>query len=593
MNTAGGEAMALRDILGSRIGRRFFAMFAACALLPIAAFAVFAVDRTTSLMHVEATAALHGAAKSAGSQITMRLGRVATDLALARAFATEALPDRSVLQALVESRCEAAWTVVDGVVAPLFGRPTPILPLDDSGSGHLAGGRPLVRVVAGGALLMLGSLRERDPASGLVAVRLRMASFWNGNELRGVGADVFVCDERWSPLFRTDDAASDLSPFAQGSLTSPSSGTVAWRPGGEEHLARYWNVFLEPQYGCNFWVVQSRPTRLALAVSDQFAFWFSATAAMTLLLALLAGLVQIRRTLVPVMSLREATRRLAAGDLSARTGVDGRDEIGALGIAFDAMAAQLQENVRRREDTERELIRSRDAALAAVKAKEEFVGHISHEFRTPMTEILGAVEILSGIDEEDAGARVEFSDIALRGARRLARLVDDVLELTVNESWTAAPVDVGVTITEAVAGLPAEARARIRVDESPGAFVLGNADKLRELWSRLLDNALKFSPAGAPVDVAVTAGLHEVVVAVADRGSGIAPEHLDQVFEPFRQVGRDQMIDKANGAGLGLTLVRRIVERHQGRVEVCSEIGHGATFRVRLPALVEAPAARV
>ena len=109
----------------------------------------------------------------------------------------------------------------------------------------------------------------------------------------------------------------------------------------------------------------------------------------------------------------------------------------------------------------------------------------------------------------------------------------------------------------------------------------------------MLDNALKFSPAGAPVDVAVTAGLHEVVVAVADRGSGIAPEHLDQVFEPFRQVGRDQMIDKANGAGLGLTLVRRIVERHQGRVEVCSDIGHGATFRVRLPALVEAPAARV
>jgi two-component system OmpR family sensor kinase len=314
---------------------------------------------------------------------------------------------------------------------------------------------------------------------------------------------------------------------------------------------------------------------------------------MTLLLALLAGLVQIRRTIVPVMSLREATRRLAAGDLAARTGVDGSDEIGALGIAFDAMAARLQENVRRREETERELIRSRDAALAAVRAKEEFVGHISHEFRTPMTEILGAVEILSGIADGDAGARVEFSDIAVRGARRLARLVDDVLELTVDEPWTAAPTELGETIAKAVAALPDDVRGRVQVGSLPTAVVLGNDEKLRELWIRLLDNALKFSPAEAPVEVTAAAGPHEVVVEVVDRGPGIAAEHLDEVFEPFRQVGRDQMTDKANGAGLGLTLVRRIVERHGGRVEVDSQPGRGATFRVRLPALVDAPAIRV
>jgi|688.fasta_scaffold138287_1 two-component system OmpR family sensor kinase len=587
------HALALRDILGSRIGRRFVAMFVVCALLPIAGFAGFAVDRTTSLMRDEATAALHGAAKSAGAQITMRLGRVATDLALARAFATESMLDRSLLKSLIDSRCAAAWTVRAGVVAPLFGEPGPIAPPDEGGREHLAGGRPLVQVGPGGVLVMSVALRDRDPASGLVAVRIRMARFWDGNELRGVGADVHVCDERWGTLYRSSAEAPEPGIFAQAALASPSSGTVAWRNGDEDQIARYWNVFVEPQFGCNFWVVQSRPTRQALAVSDQFAVWFSATAAMTLLLALLAGLVQIRRTIVPVMSLREATRRLAAGDLAARTGVDGSDEIGALGIAFDAMAARLQENVRRREETERELIRSRDAALAAVRAKEEFVGHISHEFRTPMTEILGAVEILSGIADGDAGARVEFSDIAVRGARRLARLVDDVLELTVDEPWTAAPTELGETIAKAVAALPDDVRGRVQVGSLPTAVVLGNDEKLRELWIRLLDNALKFSPAEAPVEVTAAAGPHEVVVEVVDRGPGIAAEHLDEVFEPFRQVGRDQMTDKANGAGLGLTLVRRIVERHGGRVEVDSQPGRGATFRVRLPALVDAPAIRV
>lgn len=592
MSKAGGD-LALRDLLGSRIGRRFFALFAVCALLPIAAFAVFAVDRTTTLMRSEATAALHGAAKAAGSQVTMRLGRVATDLAMARAFATEAMPDRSVLQALVAARCEAAWTEVDGVVDPLFGAPSALAPIDADERKHLVGDRPLVQCGADGRLTMVGALRDRDPAKGLVAVRIRAAKFWDGNEMAGVGAEVVVCDQTWRQLFRSCDEAPDLAPFAEAALASPSSGTVTWQFAGEEHLARYWNVFVEPQFGCNFFVVQSRPIHLALAVSDQFAFWFSAMAALTLLLALLAGLMQIRRTLVPVMSLREATKRLAAGDLDARTGVTGRDEIGALGVAFDAMAAQLQENIRRREQTEQELIRSRDAALAAARAKEEFVGHISHEFRTPMTEILGAVEILSQVAGEDVDARVEFSDIALSGARRLARLVDDVLELTVNEAWTAAPTEVGATIAAAVEALPKESRLRVHVSRLPAATVLGNHDKLRELWTRLLDNALKFSPAGSQVDVEVVVGAHEVAVAVVDRGTGIAPEHLEHVFEPFRQVGRDQMTDKANGAGLGLTLVRRIVERHAGVVEVVSQPGCGATFRVRLPALVERPAVRI
>jgi signal transduction histidine kinase len=190
-------------------------------------------------------------------------------------------------------------------------------------------------------------------------------------------------------------------------------------------------------------------------------------------------------------------------------------------------------------------------------------------------------------------ARVEFSGIALSGARRLARLVDDVLELTVNEAWTTGPTEVGATIAAAIEALPAAARLRVHVSQLPTASVLGNAEKLREMWARLLDNALKFSPGDTQVDVAVSVRAHEVEVAVVDRGSGIAPAHLEQVFEPFRQVGRDQMTDKANGAGLGLTLVRRIVERHDGVVAVTSEPGRGTTFRVRLPALVERPAVRV
>ena len=125
------------------------------------------------------------------------------------------------------------------------------------------------------------------------------------------------------------------------------------------------------------------------------------------------------------------------------------------------------------------------------------------------------------------------------------------------------------------------------------ARVLGNADTLVDAWARILDNALKFSPAGSPVTVRVDAVAGHAVVAVADQGPGIDAADQALVFEPFRQVGRDAMTDKASGAGLGLTLVRRTVERHGGVIEIDSAPGRGATFRVRLPALVERPAARV
>ncbi len=592
-------APAVRDALVSRIGRRVVAVFAGCALVPLVLFAWLAVGRTTSMMQAESVAALHDGAKSAGMGLAARLSRVAGDLSLARALAAADVRGPAALAALAEhalERCASVWMVAGGTITPLCGAsPPPLAALTNDERALLAAGRPALRVDAeDGALTMLAALRERRPDDGLLAARIRPDWFWDAAELRSAGADVMVCDARWRPLFATWGQAPSTRAFAFASLTEPASGTVEWTRDGEPQLARYWRAFLRPQYGCDLFVVQSRPQRDALAVSSQFAWWFACTAAVTLLLVALASLVQIRRTLGPITALRDATQRLAAGDLDARTGVRGRDEFGDLGAAFDDMAATLQENVRRREQIERDLVASRDAALAAVRAKEAFVDNVSHEFRTPMSEILGAAEILTQLGDGELDAREEFSGIALRGAQRLARLVDDVIALSGNESWPCAEVDVGATVGAAVAALPAAARSRVRVQAAATpARVLGNADKLVDAWARILDNALKFSPAGSPVAVRVDAVAGQAVVAVADQGPGIDAADQALVFEPFRQVGRDPMTDKASGAGLGLTLVRRTVERHGGVIEIDSTPGRGATFRVRLPALVERPAARV
>lgn len=592
-------APEFRNILASRIGRRFVAMFAVCALLPLVLFAWLAVGRTTATMRAESVAALHDSAKSAGMGVAARLSRVVGDLSLARAFAVAGPAGAPSLAALGEhalARCEAIWKIEGGRVVALCGAaPPPLRALTAAERAHLAAGRSALRADAeDGSLTLVAALHERRPDDGLLAARVRRDWFWDADELRGAGAEVMVCDGNWRPLFATWPTAPTTRPFAFAALDEQASGTVEWSPGDEPHLARYWRAFLRPQYGCDLFVVQSRPQADALAVSRQFAWWFACTAATTLLLALLASLVQIRRTLGPIVALGDATRRLAAGDLDARTGVRGRDEFGELGRAFDDMAAQLQENVRRREQTERDLVASRDAALAAVRAKQAFIDNVSHEFRTPMAAVLGATEILTRLESGEVDALEEFTGIAHTGAQRLARLVDDVIELSGNEAWSAAEVDVAATVAEAVARLPEAARGRVRVAVDAGqARALGNAGRLVDAWGRLLDNALKFSPADARVDVRVETPPGAVVVAFADRGPGIAPADVAQIFEPFRQVGRDVMTDKAIGAGLGLTLVRRTVERHGGVVAVDTAPGNGATFRVRLPALVERPATRV
>ena len=578
-------------ILTSRIGRRFVVSFAGGALLPLLAFAWIAAARVNDQLGAELEASLHNGAKTAGMGIAARLSHVAGDLALVREFRVRRGPgdDAALAAALgqhVGGRLAAAWLETDGVVSPLVGQPAGTFgELSAAEREHLAAGKPLVRVA--GTPLRLAMALSVEPGragSALVAATVRDGWFWDAEELQAAGCRVGAFDRQWRPLFHTFADAPDTTQLARAAAASPAAATVTWRPDGEPHVARYWRAFLQPQYHFDLFVVQSRPRTDAFAVGRQFTWWFAATAASTLLLVALVSLVQMRRTLGPIVALHHATRRVAAGELGERVSIRGNDEFAELGVAFNHMTAALQENVRRRERTERELLASRDAALAAARAKAEFVTNVSHELRTPMTEFLGALEIL-GEAGLDGPAREEFTAITLRGARRLARLVDDVLELDSADACARGPVDLAATLAAAVAAMPAAARERVRLELAPGLPpVAGDADRLTETWARLLDNAAKFSPAGAPIGVRAHVDGAGTAVEFTDHGVGISRLDLDRVFEPFCQVGRDQLTEKAQGTGLGLTLARRVVEQHGGRIEVESELGNGATFRVWLPA---------
>jgi CheY-like chemotaxis protein len=243
---------------------------------------------------------------------------------------------------------------------------------------------------------------------------------------------------------------------------------------------------------------------------------------------------------------------------------------------------------------------AREAAESANRAKDEFLSVLSHELRTPLTPILGFTEMLRRRKE----VKREMLDHALeaidRSARVQARLVGDLLDVSRIVSGKLQierqPVDLRQVIRAATDAVRAEAEARsiaLVSDLDPAAAaVTGDPDRLQQVVWNLLSNAVKFTPQGGRVEERLARDGGQAVITVTDTGQGIPPEFLPHVFERFRQA--DGSSTRAHGGlGLGLAIVRHLVELHGGRVTAASEgAGKGATFTVHLPLASPAPVPR-
>jgi signal transduction histidine kinase len=583
--------LPLPTLWRSPLGRRFALLLLGAALVPLLLFAWLANSQVSAELRRQNEHALHDAAKTAGMGIAARLAQLTQDLELAALVVSErGLPPVGELSLLarLRQRCLALGRQRDGQVQVLFGAP-PTLPAELAVAGRLS-----LHSVPGSRRLF--GCHAAPVAGGpdcVLVVELDLAWLCDPDELRAHGAEVAVYEGGGQLLVQTTGELPPAAVLAQHLAAAPASGSVAFRSAGEDQLARYWRVFLRPQYGIDLLVLQTRPVAVALRAVHGFERWFVLTSIATLLAVALLSLAQLRRLLWPIHALAAATRRIAAGNYDEPVGLRTADELGQLGAAFDRMAGRLREQVASRERVERDLAASRDAALAAARAKAEFITNVSHELRTPMAEILGATEILVGLGDGDAAARLEFAGIAHRGAERLRELVEDVLDLDAQSAWELEPVDLAATLQEAVQRLPGSQQRRIRLEVAAQLpAVQGVAVRLVDTWRRLLDNAAKFSPNDSEVVLRAAAAADAVVVEVEDHGVGISRLDLVRIFEPFQQAGRDQLTDKAAGTGLGLAIVQRTVERLSGSIEVDSELGNGAIFRVRLPVAVPAvPAA--
>ncbi len=278
---------------------------------------------------------------------------------------------------------------------------------------------------------------------------------------------------------------------------------------------------------------------------------FFITALVTLLLAW-----SISR---PLGKLSRAAKRVAAGEPDVKIPVGGGGEIEELGASFAHMKDRL------------------DARLRYI---EGFAADVAHEFKSPLTSIRGAAELLGEGADDEPEARARFLRNIQLDVARLDRLVSRLLELSRIEasSEPMAPVDLPSLLSRvAERAAPSHAFA-IRHDAGAHVIRGREADLERALFN-LLDNAARFSPPGEPVEIEVTGGAGAVAIAVRDHGAGVSPANLPRIFDRFFTTDRDR-----EGTGLGLAIVQTVIEAHGGSIRVESKPGAGATFTVTLPA---------
>jgi len=293
-----------------------------------------------------------------------------------------------------------------------------------------------------------------------------------------------------------------------------------------------------------------------------------------------AGYFVVRRSLRPLREVERTAVAIAGGDLHERVPErDPRTEVGRLSVALNSMLAQIQ------------------SAFAATAASEEsarrseekmrrFVADAGHELRTPLTTIRGFSELYrqgASRDTDLLMTRIENE------SRRMGVLVEDLLmlaRLDAQRPLERKSVDLLALAADAVHGARVVAPDRtigLEVIDGPGTpEVLGDVVRLRQVVDNLVTNALTHTPADASVTVRVGTVGDDAVLEVADTGPGLAEEDRERVFERFYRVDTSRT-RASGGSGLGLSIVAALVTAHGGTVDVDSEVGRGATFRVLLP----------
>ncbi|MCZ7539667.1 MAG: HAMP domain-containing histidine kinase [Anaerolineae bacterium] len=390
-----------------------------------------------------------------------------------------------------------------------------------------------VRYDSEGILASGDSVREAERTPLVPPSRIRLSGLYKG---RFVDAD----GSQW--LF----VAQPLFPMAQ--MRADPSYLLIAAPVPRATLREVFRLF-----GDTFFAPLAKAGLVALAIAVGLSL-------------LIAGSVAR-----PLQRMSAAARRIASGDYRQRVEVAGPREVRALASSFNDMTERV---------------------ATAQQAQRDFLANVSHDLRTPLTSIQGFSQAIAEGVTSDPAAAQRAAQIIHDETARLHRMVESLLDLARLDAsqmdMRRDPVAPGDLLRAVGTGFSGQARERqidlrlIVPHNLPP--ISGDGDRLAQVFTNLLDNALKHTPFGGTVTLSAALADGGMVVTVRDTGEGIPPGELSRIFERFYQVDKSRQRDRPeDGWGLGLAIVRQIVEAHGGTIRADSTVGQGTTFTVWLP----------
>jgi len=451
--------------------------------------------------------------------------------------------------------------------------------------------------VSASMLLLLRPVAERALIAGLQAaaeaqltaiddtgvgtMSLERASRLAATAARRMSGRVLLLDAGYEVLFDSESAVPKRNlegvnmrtrwALERLSGTPDEGGTFPdpVRPGQQWYFVLAgWPV---PQGSPVRYVVYARlDSRLPLPaiIRDRFLPEIAVGSALALALAVVLAYLIARSIVRPLQSMARGAHALARGEYGHTVPVAGPGEVREVATAFNRMSTEV---------------------LRTQQAQRDFVANVSHELKTPLTSIQGFSQaIVDGAAGDDAGVR-QAAGVIHAEAERLRRLADDLLELARLDAGQITmrrePVDLAAVLRacgDRLSLRAQEAGVTLTVQAPANLPLTGDGDRLAQVFTNLLDNALTHTPAGGRITMAAGEEQGTIAVRVADTGKGIPAAELPRIFERFYQVDKSRR-RSTGGAGLGLAIVRELVQAHGGTVSVKSIEGMGTEFTVELP----------
>ncbi|MDB5078861.1 MAG: hypothetical protein JWP00_785 [Chloroflexi bacterium] len=375
---------------------------------------------------------------------------------------------------------------------------------------------------------------------------------------------------------RTVQPAGTVNGRLEATITTSGGRnyTLVWRPSARETAPNLFGLTNQglPQPYILALVVPEIP---AHEVWQDLSLILAGAGFVALLVASLAGFLLARSLTRPLVRLTEASQAVARGDYGQRVQPEGGYELTRLAETFN----QMTYNVDKSQRMQRQLI-----------------ANVSHELKTPLTSIQGFSQaMLDGVlrRPEDFARPAE---IISHETARMIRLVNGLLDLSKLESGQAALrlreldlAEVLETCVDSFAPQASSNQIRLQADFNSPLKLNGDPDRLNQVFSNLIHNALKYTPAGGTIRIAAYPYDPNIIVSVTDSGEGIPAADLPNIFERFYQSDKSRRRDLADeGTGLGLAISREIIQAHGGKIEAASELNKGSRFTIILPGIPKA-----